>query len=47
MGLFDSIRCEYPLRDPAHQDLECLMDHDTNGSVPCLADPPAGLQQFA
>lgn len=36
MGLFDTVTCEYPLPDPAHQhlefqtkDLECLMDHYT------------------
>ena len=34
MGLFDTVKCEYPLPDPAHQDLEfqtkdfeCLLDH--------------------
>jgi len=33
MGLFDEVRCEYPMANPAHQgllfqtkDLECLLD---------------------
>lgn len=36
MGLYDTIKCEYPLPDPLHQDLEfqtkdleCFMDHYT------------------
>jgi hypothetical protein len=36
MGLYDTVKCEYPLPEPLHQDLEfqtkdleCLMDHYT------------------